>query len=255
MSAISRRACEAKLINRVMIAVVSAMLVGVGVICWYGLNKPVNTLSIKGELSSLERETLTQLLSEQRVDGVLDVDLQDIQESLRSLGWAHRVAVRRDWPNRLVVSVSKVQPVARRLDGTYLSADGEDLQLPDVYEQLPQFDLSISTAAQAMDVFRLLDQIASREGLAIRELSEDGQGEWEARLDTGVTILLGSEQLSERMHRLLFAYRRVLRDEERAVDYIDARYHSGVAVRYSDTPPANLSASVMRNTHHRMDTD
>jgi cell division protein FtsQ len=133
-----------------------------------------------------------------------------------------------------VVAVSKVQPVARRLDGGYLSADGKDLELPDVHGELPVFDIRISTAAQAMEVFRLLDQIVSREGFVIRELHEDGLGEWQLVLGTGLKVSLGSDQLSERMHRLLFAYRSVLRDGERHAEYIDARYRSGVAVRFSD---------------------
>jgi cell division protein FtsQ len=222
------------LINRLMIVFVVCVLLGGVAVGWQTLNYPVSTLTINGELTPLERATISDLLAAQDVVGVLNVDLEAIQRVLQSLGWAHNVAVRREWPDRLVVAVSKVQPVARRLDGGYLSADGKDLELPDVHGELPVFDIRISTAAQAMEVFRLLDQIVSREGFIIRELHEDGLGEWQLVLGTGLKVSLGSDQLSERMHRLLFAYRSVLRDGERHAEYIDARYHSGVAVRFSD---------------------
>ena len=51
----------------------------------------------------------------------------------------------------------------------------------------------------------------------------------------GPEIVLGAEQLNERMHRFLLLHRRVLNDAGRPVAYIDARYANGLAVRFVET--------------------
>jgi cell division protein FtsQ len=230
--------------NRFLLVLVAGALVALMALGWNLLNTPVQTLTIKGDLSPLERERVAQVLSEQKLPGMLHVRLGEIQSVLKSLGWAHGVAVRRVWPARLVVTVEKLQPVARWADGGYLSADGEHLDLPDTHPGLPLFDVRLSTPSEAMEVFRLLAQIATHEGVSIDELHEDGQGEWRALLDDGVPISLGAEQLSERMRRVLLAYRTVAAHESRPIDYIDARYQNAIAVKYMDLEADNLAASV-----------
>jgi cell division septal protein FtsQ len=45
-------------------------------------------------------------------------------------------------------------------------------------------------------------------------------------------VLLGAQQINERMHRFLLVYRRVLSAGDKPAEYVDARYANGVAVRY-----------------------
>ncbi|MEE4281898.1 MAG: cell division protein FtsQ/DivIB, partial [Pseudomonadales bacterium] len=78
----------------------------------------------------------------------------------------------------------------------------------------------------------LLDQIAARESLAISRLAQNSQGEWSVELSKGPRVLLGAQQINERMHRFLLVYRRVLSAGDKPAEYVDARYANGVAVRY-----------------------
>ena len=132
------------------------------------------------------------------------------------------------------MTLDRSRPVARWGEDQYVSAYGDLLSLPDEYATLPQFDVAVSTPDQAMQVYRLLDQIAARESLAIAGLVQNGQGEWEISLRDGPRLRLGAEQLNERMHRFLLVYRRVLEGGARAADYVDARYANGVAVRFTE---------------------
>ena len=71
----------------------------------------------------------------------------------------------------------------------------------------------------------------------IRELHQNGQGEWRIELSDGPQVLLGAQQLNERMHRFLLVHRRVLKSSAVAAEYVDVRYANGLAVRYKEPVP------------------
>ena len=148
------------------------------------------------------------------------------------MGWTRKVTVRRHWPDRLEVRLHKVVPVARWGEQGYLAADGEVMELPDEYNDLPVLSASISTPQQTMEVYRLLQLFASRLNLQIVTLSESPQGEWLVSFGGGMRVFLGARDVNARMQRFLRAYGNALRHQEQPVEYADARYTSGIAVRF-----------------------
>ena len=48
----------------------------------------------------------------------------------------------------------------------------------------------------------------------------------------GMHLRLGARDVNERMERFLRAYAVALKDQPRRIDYVDARYTSGIAVRF-----------------------
>jgi cell division protein FtsQ len=223
-----------QLVNKMMFALT---LVSLSVLCvavWRVLDSPVRGFVIEGDLTALEQVEVEQALSVKPIAGVLSADLYEVSRRLEHLPWAREISVRRSWPDQLTVTLGRSRPVARWGEDQYVSAYGDLLSLPDEYLALPQFNVAVSSPEQAMQVYRLLDQIAAREALAIAGLQQNGQGEWEIDLLGGPIVRLGAEQLNERMHRFLLVYRRVLQDGERPAEYVDARYANGVAVRFME---------------------
>ena len=160
------------------------------------------------------------------------------------MDWARRGVVRRRWPNKLGIYVYKESPVAQWDDHTFLSADGDILQLPDQYDQLPRLSAQLSSPRESMEIFRLLQQYAARQGLEILELTETAQGEWHVGFESGTVVRLGAVELEARMSRFLSAYTNIIQQQGRPVAYVDARYPSGVAVRYSEIDVAKFDALV-----------
>lgn len=234
----------------VMITVASIAVLCVGV--WRVLDAPLRGFVIDGELSAAERTELQQALATMPLHGILSTSLESVAARVKALAWAREISVRRQWPDKLVVTLHKASPVARWGEDQYLSAFGDLLSLPDNYVGLPRFDVSVASPVAAMEVYRLLDQIAARENLAIRELRQNAQGEWSLSLVQGPEVVLGAEQLNERMHRFLLLHRRVLEGAEQTVAYIDARYANGLAVRFVETDTEQLSAAAGEVTHPPM---
>lgn len=222
------------MLSRAMFALTLASIAVLVLGIWQVLDKPVRGFVIEGELSALEREQLEQTLAAEDVGGVLSTDLSGVLARLKQLPWARDVSVQRRWPDQLAVTLHRARPVARWGTREYVSAFGDLLSLPDEYVGLPHFEVAVSTPLQAMKVYQLLDQIAARAGLVISTLAQNQQGEWRLQLDDGPDVLLGGEDLNERMHRVLMVHRRVLADTDKTAEYIDARYANGVAVRFAD---------------------
>ncbi len=221
-----------RLLSRVLLVLT---LVSIVVLCagiWRMLDVPLRGFVIDGELTGGERLELQQALATMQLRGILSTSLTSVAQTVRALPWAREISVRRQWPDKLVVTLHKANPVARWGEDQYLSAFGDLLSLPDNYVGLPRFDVSVASPVAAMEVYRLLDQILARENLSIQELQQNPQGEWRLSLVRGPLVVLGAEQLNERMHRFLLLYRRVLSQEEQPAAYIDARYTNGLAVRY-----------------------
>ena len=201
---------------------------------WYALDHPVSRFVVQGELSTAEQRMVREALAGADVGGVLSTDLDRVGAAVERLPWTRRVSVQRGWPDALVVTLDRARPVARWGETRYVSAAGQLLELPDEHRGLPQFDVQQNTPQQAMEVYRLLDQISARENLIVNRLSQNPQGEWTVHYADGLQVLLGAEQLNERMHRFLLVYRRVLADGARHAAYVDARYANGVAVKFHE---------------------
>jgi len=234
--------------SRVMFAVTLASTLVLAAGIWRVLDTPVRGFVIEGQLTALERSGLQTLMASQPLRGILSTSLADVSERLSGLAWARRASVRRAWPDKLVLVLHKASPVVRWGEHRYLSAYGDLLALPDEYPGLPQFNVAVALPQQAMEVYQLLDQIAARESLAIRSLRQNEQGEWSLELVDGPRVLLGAEQLNERMHRFLLVHRRVLRGADHPAQYVDARYASGVAIRFTNGPDARTDELLVART-------
>lgn len=221
-----------KVVSRMLVMLTMASIAVLGIGVWHVLDAPVRGFVVDGELSTAERTELQEALAATPLHGILSTSLATVTQTVQSLPWAREISVRRQWPDQLVVTLHKANPMARWGEDRYLSAFGDLLTLPDNYVGLPRFDVSVASPVAAMEVYRLLDQIAARENLAIAQLRQNAQGEWSLNLAHGPEVVLGAEQLNERMHRFLLLYRRVLSGAERPVAYIDARYANGLAVRF-----------------------
>ena len=234
-----------------------------GTAFWQLLDRPIEHFEVGGNLTESEQQQISQALIGQHVSGILSSNLEEIKKSLVHLPWAQQVSVRRVWPDTLALSVTRARPIARWGANAYLSSSGELISLPDDYVGLPQFFVELDEPQQTMNVYRLLDQIFERENLTISRLEQNAHGEWVVQLlhnkqnlpkaqnAQQIELQLGDQQLNQRAHRFLMVYRRVIANHDQLVDYVDARYASGLAVRFkgasTDQPTSdeNLGATLI----------
>jgi len=192
---------------------------------------PVEVVKVEGDLSSEERkEVRAAVLGTLKSSGN---EVKGVVAAINRLGWSRNVRVRRVWPRTIQISLARETLAARWGEHSFLTTDGEIVRSPLAQEVfLPKLSGTFSSGSEAMQIYAMLSKRLSRNGLTATELTETKLGEWRLVLSSGTTVLIGSTDLNERMGRVLVVYRSELADRINRVDRIDARYGSGVAVRW-----------------------
>ena len=171
----------------------------------------------------------------------------DVVRAVEDLDWVRDVQVRRIWPDVLRVTVSRQTLAARWGDDgeLYLTTGGNVVAHPPedrdpLLRRLPVLKASHASSAEAMRLNTLLDEIARIGNLTLDRLEQDEAGNWIATVAGGVEVVLGNSSLGERFRRFLVVHQRALESEIARVARVDARYETGVAVRWRSADPDSL---------------
>jgi cell division protein FtsQ len=68
--------------------------------------------------------------------------------------------------------------------------------------------------------------------LKITELSYNNQGIWRLALSNGLEVLIGRDQIVEKIRRFLTIWMATLKNNISDMDGVDIRYDNGIAVRW-----------------------
>lgn len=202
----------------------------------------VGRVQLEGELTVPESREVQQAVS-----GVLSRPgkhgARDVAAAVESIGWVREVLVRMRWPDTLQVSVVRDTVAAGWGDDAYLTTGGDVVPALPAHVRggtdadLPILSGSLSDGTETMRIYNLLNAPAHALGLRIVRLDEDRVGNWTVEFADGMQVVLGSKALRERFDRFLVVYRRELAGGGEGAVRVDARYHSGVAVRWESPEP------------------
>lgn len=215
-----------------------ALLIGAGswvaepVAGW--LNRPVAEVSVEGTFRYLSRERIETLLSEQLGEGFLQLDLAAIKGALEAEPWVARAALTRRWPDVLHVRIVEEEPIARWGEVGFLDRGGNIIAVDDqsALEHLPLLAGSDPDAVAMMERYQDLAQMLRHRGLSIQSLRSDRKNAWRLTLSDGVTLVIGRDQVLEKMQRFAKVYDRQLSERWGEIEQVDLRYHNGVAVAW-----------------------
>lgn len=207
------------------------------------MNRPVKVVRVEAELSVIEQEQVRGAIDSLVGQGMLTLDLDEVVATMRQLAWPRLVTVRREWPDELVVRLVKETFVARWGESGALNSAGEVFMGVELEADLPMLRADRAGGPRAMQIFQLLHGVLGSSGASIAVLDQSPSGEWQVELVDGFRIALGREDLAPRLRRFLAVRREVLVDRVAEVEWVDARYANGVAVRWraADQAPAALA--------------
>lgn len=194
---------------------------------------PVSRVAFSGELRQVDREALVERVETALGDqGFFTVDLGELQQAVEALPWVDRARVRRRWPDELELVIQEQQPMARWGDEELINRRGERFRVDQVEEltALPSLRGPEGSMAEVMARYRELTERLGASALALVALELDQRGSWTARLEGGVRLDLGSEQIERRAERFLRVYHAELARHFEQVAYVDLRYANGLAV-------------------------
>ncbi|RJS92222.1 cell division protein FtsQ/DivIB [Salinisphaera sp. Q1T1-3] len=211
------------------------LLTGVAACTWQGI-KPDDSgprrLYISGHSAHVSDGELARLAAPYLKASFFDVDLKGLQDKLAAKPWLTDVSVSRHWPNGVVVHIADRKPVAYWGNDRMLGADGEIFAPDKRPPGLVQLDGADDQAAKVYAQYRRLSGILAGHGAHLASLKLDADGDWQGRLDNGLALRLGHDELAARMQRFVrFGLERSAASSALAeAGYVDLRYSDGFAV-------------------------
>lgn len=233
---------------RIMNGLASALFLGValaalGTVTWWVAHHPswsLGRIVVDGEVEHQSEASVRAYLAPQLRGSFLTLDLQEVKRLFETLPWVRQAVVRREFPNRLHVTLQEHEAVAWWGEvggGKLVNRQGAVFEAdPDPDEQQSEAWPALTGPEGGSDrVYALYRQLQSVIGQPLSQLELGPSGHWQARLASGALIELGrgsSADLLARAGRFSSTITELTtRYGGRALEAADLRYPDGYAVR------------------------
>jgi cell division protein FtsQ len=193
---------------------------------------PLRAVKITSKLRHLEKDELQQALAPYVRGGFFTVDVTGIHDSVQALPWVYRATVRRDWPDRLIISFVEQEPVARWGKDALLNRYGEIFVPRKLPEELalPLLSGPEGHERTVLEQYRQCVQTLSPLGLHIARIELNERRAWRIGLDNAVQLELGRVDTALRLQRFVRTYPEVFAGHLEALKSVDLRYSNGFSV-------------------------
>ena len=244
-------------------------------IAWWLTNRlidqeslPINSVVISGEMPYTTRDEVLAAMDNINLGNFFQVDVNEIQSQVSALPWVYSAAVRKQWPNEVKIYIVDQTPVALWNGDFILNQFGKAFQADtqQLTQALPQFFGPEGSELLALENFINLNDLLEYRNLAIDELVLSERFSWQLTLNNGVMLNLGREERVKRVQRFMDVYPLIKTHLEQqskqknndkkqlkqAVDYIDLRYDTGLAVGWKSVAilPLSMKSHKQQKTNH-----
>jgi len=167
-------------------------------------------------------------------------NLDAARGAFEAVPWVRKAAVRREWPNMLIVTVEEHEPLGTwDDDGRLLSAKGDvfTANLAEAEEdgELPAFSGPEGSAKAVLARYRELRDWFRPLQLTPVAVQLSGRYAWTVTLDNGMTVELGREQsnvtLKDRVDRLIGIYPELAMRLQGGMENVVMRDPNGLALK------------------------
>lgn len=200
---------------------------------------PLNEVSVSGTRLYIEDTNIERLIRQSQPGSFFELNVELAHKDVEAMPWVYRASVRKRWPNSLKVYVVEQSPAAHWNDDLLLNQYGETFDGsigPD--KPAPLIPCLFGPGGSEQTVlqgYRAMQALLKGAGLYIDELFLSERFAWNLKLKNGISLNLGRKEFIDRLQRFIDLYP-LLMKQDKAVDYVDLRYDTGLAVGWK--PPA-----------------
>ena len=221
--------------------VIVALLIGIAVV-GYNLYQsvlsqnlfPLKRVVIREPLHYGDLHEVSEIIRNHQQRDLMHMDIAVLAEEMQQLDWIAKASVYKRWPDTVEMDLVERVPVVRWGEKAFLDADGAAFTIPDNDKLRHLFTVHGPDGyeKQVLGYYQLIAPWLSKQRIAIQELYLDQRLVWHARLENGLDVILGRDQLNERLKKLIVVNDKVIEPYARYIDGIDLRYHDGFSVRW-----------------------
>ncbi len=212
---------------------------------------PLKVVQVKGDFRHLDRRKLEQAMAEQVRGGFFTLDVEQLRAGLLAMPWVAGVALRRVWPDTLLITVQERVPLARWGGQQLVTAQGELFRpaADEIPAGLPQLEGPAGTEREMVSRYRAMQSHFDAIGLRIARVEQDLRSAWSVEFADGSAIRLGNRQIDERLGRFIRLYPRLKAAGRGRPKQVDLRYTNGFVVHWAPDG-LNEQQSALRPTKH-----
>ncbi len=212
---------------------------------WWVLRQPFFPLAairVDGQVVHNNAVTLRANVASKLSGNFFTIDLATARSAFEAVPWVRKAVVRREFPNKLHVTLSEQQAVAHwasEADSQLVNSFGEvfEANTAEVDDDLPHLSGPPEQAGQVLGMYRTLQPLFEPYALQLDDLSLSARGSWRAELDTGAVIELGrgqGDEVAARAQRFLRTLEQVTSKYGRTINSLesaDLRHNDAYALR------------------------
>jgi len=202
----------------------------------------------KGELRHVNALTIRNIALPRIRGNFFTVDLEEVCRSFKTVPWVREVSVRRQWPNRLLVSIEEHKALGTwEYDGYLVSVKGDVfvVNMAEAEEdgELLQFFGPSGSEKEVVAKYNELRNWFSVIKLKPKMVRLSDRYAWTIGLDNGMRVEFGREQdentIRELAVRLLEVYPQLKSKYNTHFESIDLRYPNGLALKTRGSVPVS----------------
>lgn len=194
-------------------------------------------IEVVGQLRHVSRAAIRAAIAGRLRGNFFTMRLADSRAAFESIPWVGSVAVRRVWPDRLVVTLVERRAVGVWSDGRVVSDTGQLFDVNPAEAELdgPQVEFSgpPSLAAEAVARLRTFSEKLRAMPATVAAVDISDRASWSVRTQTGQTLDLGRDDppgsVQARLAAIVANYPLVVAQLSGPPGHIDARYNNGFA--------------------------
>jgi cell division protein FtsQ len=221
-----------------VLALVAAGLLLWGALAWTVRQPPFafREIVVRGPLGHVSATHLEAVVRNELAGTFFTMNLEGARAALARIPWVRSVALRRQWPQRLEMTIDEHAPLARWNATELVNTQGE-VFFADYHGALPQFEGSAGRAAEVAARYRDWSEALAPLALTVASVRLSSRGGWRVEAngaDRKLAIELGREEPTARLVRFVSAYERTVGTLARSgtrIEQVDLRYRNGFAAR------------------------
>lgn len=195
---------------------------------------PLKRVIIQEPLRYGDMREVSEIIRNHHQRDLLHMDVTLLADEMQRLDWIAKASVYKRWPDAVEVKLEERVPMVRWGGRAFLDASGEPFSIPD-NDKLRELATIHGPDGYEKQVLQYWHDIAPWLGarqLQLQQLSLDQRLVWHAELENGLDVILGRDQLNDRLKKLAVVNDKVIKPYHRYIEAIDLRYHDGFSVRW-----------------------
>lgn len=192
---------------------------------------PIRNVGVVGDFAHLSPVRLQERVGDVVRGGFFSVNVERIQQTLLEEPWIRDVAVKRVWPDRIIVTIREQVAFAQWGNNGLMNDTGE-IFYPDPGSFPSGLPLLQGPENSSHNVVEMLEHVREilPQGLSVQQLVLSDRRSWELKLDAGPRIRLGKTEIIPRIKRFLEYFPVDRLNGAADIEYIDMRYTNGFAL-------------------------